>query len=335
MFVAQRETMSGSTPAPNTIKSPPVSSRVRIDKEALKKWAFVAVPALALLELALHAWQTTVGIVPEADWKAAREVVKAKVQPDDLVIFAPTWTDPLGREYFGDEIASLSREAFPDVTRFPRAFEVSIRGKHRAELEGWRETGRESVGKITITTLENPSPIKVIDDLVRHATAAGMSVQRVDGERATQCPFVQAGAQTGALGFGPGVPSERFVCPNGGFVGVSVLQPIDHTARRCFYAPPPGGESVIRLRFANVRFGKALHGHHGIHWHQERGGTPVTLVWKADGKVIGRVVHNDGDAWKGFELDTRELEDKTGELIAEVTSPNAARRQYCFEADTR
>lgn len=306
-----------------------------IDLATAKKWAFALVPAVALLELGMHLWQTTGGVVPEADWKAAREVVKAKVHPDDLVIFAPKWTDPLGREFLKDDVATLEREAFGDVTRFPRALEVSIRGKHRSELEGWREVAREYVGKITVTTFENPSPVKVKDDLLDHANAQGMSVSRVDNNRETECPFQQAGVRTGALGFGMAIPNERFVCPTGGFVGVSVLQPQDHSARRCFYAPPQGGGSVLRVRFANVTFGTALHGHHGIHWHQERGGVPVSLTWKADGKTLGRVVHVDGDGWKGFELDTRELDGKKGELVAEVSAANGNTRMYCFEADTR
>ena len=47
--------------------------------------------------------QTTHDVVPESDWAAARDVVKAELQPDDLVVFAPFWADPLGRRSFGDD----------------------------------------------------------------------------------------------------------------------------------------------------------------------------------------------------------------------------------------
>ncbi len=305
------------------------------DLVAAKKWGFAFVPAVGILELVAHLWQTTAGVVPESDWRAAREVVKAKAKADDLVVFAPKWTDPVGRETFGDEVATLEREAFPDVTRFPRALEVSIRGKHRDELAGWKELARDQVGGVTITTLENPSPAKVIDDLVRHASPQGMTVQRTDGAREVDCAFQTGGGQAGGLGFGMAIPNERFACPGGAFVGVSVLEPIDYSARKCLYAAPIGGGSILRVRFANVAFGKALHGHHGLYSEHERGGASVTLLFKAEDKTLGRVVHNDGDGWKGYELDTRELEGKRGELIAEVTAGNGNRRQYCFEADTR
>ena len=305
------------------------------DLARAKKWAFAVVPAVGVLELVAHLWQTTAGVTPTSDWKAAREVVKAKAKADDLVIFAPSWVDPVGRETFGDEVATLEREAFPDVTRFPRAFEVSIRGKHRGELAGWREVGRDRVGGITITTFENPAPLKIIDDLVLHVSPNGMTAQRADGARETDCAFQNGGGQAAGLGFGMAIPNQRFTCQGGGFVGVSVLEPIDYQARKCIYAAPIGGGSVLRIRFANVAFGKALHGHHGLYSEHERGGSPVALLFKAEDKTVGRVVHNDGDGWKGFELDTSELDGKSGDLVAEVTAPNANHRAYCFEADTR
>lgn len=306
-----------------------------LDLVVAKKWAFALVPAIGLLELAAHAWQTTAAVPSEADWRAAREVVKSKAKPEDLVLFAPRWADANGREAFGDEVATLERVAFPDVTRFPRAFEVSIRGGHRPEVAGWREVAREQAGRVTITTLENPSPVTLKDDLVRHATPSGMTVQRAEGGRDAECGFVQDGGQAAGLGFGMAIPAQRFACPGGGFVGVSVLEPIDYAPHQCLYASPFGGAAVLRVRFANVAFGKVLHGHHGLYSEHERGGAAVNLVWRAEDKVLGRVVHNDGDGWKGFELDTRELEGKRGELVAEVSAANGNRRQYCFEADTR
>jgi hypothetical protein len=53
------------------------------------------------------------------------------------------------------------------------------------------------------------------------------------------------------------------------------------------------------------------------------------------------VVHNDGDGWKPFELDTRDLAEAAkasggkADLVADIESPSGERRMYCFEADTR
>src|SRR5690349_14576181 len=98
-------------------------------------WLLCAVPLVPLADLGPHVSQTTGDVVGEADWRAARDLVKGSLQADDLVVFAPFWTDPLGREAFGD-LATLKREGRSDTQRFNRAFEVSRRGAHLAELGG-------------------------------------------------------------------------------------------------------------------------------------------------------------------------------------------------------
>ena len=102
----------------------------------------------------------------------------------------------------------------------------------------------QKVGAITITTLENPHPVHVLDDLVTHATASRMSVAHVDGGRAQDCVWMHGPVKTGNLGFGPAIPGDRAECAGGGFVGVTVFAVLDYTARRCIYAPPPGGSGV-------------------------------------------------------------------------------------------
>jgi hypothetical protein len=302
---------------------------------ALRRYAFMAIPAIAVLELGAHCVQISRRI-PEEDWRGARDAVKAGALPGDLVVFAPFWVDPLGREHFKDELATVDREARPDDTRFPRAFEVSIRGAHLAELDGWSEESRQRFGAITVTAWKNPSPVKVIDDLVAHATPDRARVTLADGANEAECSWARGNAQSGAIGFGPGMPSEHFVCPRGGFVAVSVLQATDYRPHKCIYVPPVGGGTAIRIRFADVELGHSLHGHHAINWDQARfNSPPVTLTWKLEGKTIGRFVDGDADGWKSFEIDTSDLAGQRGELVAEVTAPTSSHRQYCFEADTR
>jgi hypothetical protein len=303
---------------------------------AWRKWAFAAVPALAILELGMHLSQVS-SVVKDDDWARAKVEVEKRVKPEDLVAFAPRWVDPVGREHFGPELATFGREAYPDVTRFPRAFEVSIRGEHLADLRGWRPVDVQKVGAITITTLENPTPVALKDDLLRHAGKPDMHVSVVDGTGEHECRWARAGSQTGNIGFGPGVPATRYVCGGNEFVGVTVMADLDYRPRHCFYAPPQGGGSVLRIRFDSIAFGKVLHGHHALSVEAERDrkGAPVTISFRSGDKDLGKLVHRDGEGWKGFELDTSELEGKSAELVAEISSSSGDRRQYCFEADTR
>ncbi len=296
----------------------------------------MAVPAVGLIELFLHLWQTTAGVIPPGDWRAAREAVRKQVQPSDLVVFAPSWADPLGREYLGDDLATMEREARPDESRFPRAIEVSIRGKHRAELAHWRAVAKEKVGAVTITTLENPAPVKLLDDLLAHAALRTMTVARVENDREVACSWAHGAAQAGSLGAGPATPADKFTCAGGSVVGISVIFAMDNTPRRCLLATTPGGGSVLRITFTDVLFGRVLHGHQALPQFAERDkkGPPVTILFRTAETSLGNLVHHDGDGWKAFELDTHELEGKRGDLVAEISS-SAAGRQFCFEADTR
>lgn len=303
---------------------------------ALKKWIWLVVPAVAVVELALHFKQVN-SVVSDGDWKAAKAEVEKRAKPEDLVAFAPRWVDPVGREKFGDQIATLEREAYPDVTRFPRAIEVSIRGEHLDDLAGWKEVERTSVGRITITTLANPSPVTLKDDLLRHSGKPDMHVSIVDQTGEHECSYGRFGVQSGNLGFGPAVPSLRYQCGGGAYVGISIMADLDYRARRCFYAPAQGPNATVKLRFDSVAFGRVIHGHHGLYVEAERDqkGAPIAITFHSGDKSIGKLVHRDGEGWKGFELDTSDLDGKTGELVAEITSGSRDRRMYCFEADTR
>jgi hypothetical protein len=291
----------------------------------------MALPVVGLVELVAHAVQTR-SVASDADWDAARTYVAAQAKPDDLVAFAPKWADPIGREHFGPRLATIEREARPDETRFPRALEVSIRGAHLPAFAGWRQAGEQRFGSVAVTTWENPAPAHVIDDLVSLVDPQHLRVYRGDAD----CNFVHGSPQSGNLGYGPAVPGDRFACPGSGFVGVSVVADLDYVPHRCIFAPPPGN-APLHLRFADVRFGHTLHGHHALYVEAERDkkGAPVTISFKTGGSTLGTVVHRDGEGWKPFELDTSALADQKGELDVEITSPGGDRRLYCFEADTR
>lgn len=296
-----------------------------------RKWWFLAVPAVGIVELILQLVQTH-SVVPRKDWEAARAYVAANAKPEDLIAFAPRWADPIGREIFGPGLATLEREARADDTSFPRAFEVSIRGGDLDEFAGWTRAGEASFGRVEVVTLANPSVAHVIDDLVSLAEPGHLQVFR--GSNA--CAFTHASPQSGSIGSGPGIPADRFECPGGGMVASIILSDLSYLPRRCIYAPPPGREP-IRLEFSPVRFGRSLHGHHGLdaQAERERHGAPISLSFRTAQGSIGSVTHSDGDGWKGFEFDTSDLAGQSGRLVVEIGAPNGDQRWYCFQADTR
>jgi hypothetical protein len=309
-------------------------------KTEVLAWALAAVPLVGVVELVLHVKQTTSDVVADEDWLAARDAVKGEAKPEDLVLFAPFWADPLGRRFFGDELAGIKREARPDESRFPRAIEVGIRGAHRLELEGWKKISERSAGKVTVGIYENPTPVRLKTDLTDLVSPDRMAVSRVDGASETPCPFQRSAGQPGGLGVpqGPAVPGDKFVCTGGAYVGLAVLHALDHHPHLCLFATPPtppGGGGVLRLRFSNVSFGATLHGHSGVQWVNER--TPsaerIQVAFSAFDRPLGQNVHRVGAGWTGFEFPTPELAGKTGDLVADVSGNGP--RAYCFEADTR
>lgn len=304
-----------------------------------RRWAFAVVPVAGVLELGLHVSQTH-GAPSDADWERAKLEINLTAKPEDLVVVAPDWVDPLAREKLGEEILTIEREARPDDTRFARALELSMRGKHQPEFSTWKQVATKDVGPFVLTTYENPAPVKVIDDLLGHMASGKMKVYRVSSPDGlgwgTPCARQQLGSESGNIGFGPAIPGDRFVCNGGEYVGITVLADLDYVPHRCFLAPPPGN-AAIRVELSEVHFGKALHGHHAISVHAERDltGAPVNITFRSGPKVIGKFVHRDGDGWKGFEADTTELAGTVGDLAVEISASSNANRQYCFEADTR
>jgi hypothetical protein len=296
-------------------------------------WVIAAIPAIGVAELLAHVRQTH-EVTIDDDWRAARDGVSKTIQPDDLLIFAPKWVEPLGRRWMQSDIATMSRMTFADTSRYKRAVEVSIRGKHREELEGWKSAKTDHYGNIDVTVYENPKASPVVDDPLDVTRMRVSFTQGGSAER--DCPFERTAPQTAGTYYPPGlpIPGERFNCGNA-LVAVGILSALDYSARRCVIASPGQGMR-LRVRFSNVKIGKALHGNHGIYAESERNktGAPVTIDLSIGGKPIGRATHKDGDGWGYFEIPTTDMAGQTADVLAEISS-SGSDRSYCFEVTTR
>lgn len=92
------------------------------------------IAALAVWEIAVL-WRAKAKAPANRDWAAAHDLVAAAHQAGDLIVFAPAWTDPVGRKWLGD-MMTVAEAARMDAVRYPRVWEVSIRGAHSAEATG-------------------------------------------------------------------------------------------------------------------------------------------------------------------------------------------------------
>jgi hypothetical protein len=303
-----------------------------------KRWAFLTLPALGVLELALHLYFA--GRPPSfQDWSALREPVAALRQSGELVVIAPAWAEPLARAALGDELMPMREVARPDVSRYATALEVGIVGQTSPELAGWRETRVQRVGDFVVRSLDNPTPARVVFDFTDHLEPTFADVRGTQPE--VDCPWNPAArVVAGGLGGHPTFAAARFECPGNNVffnVGVTVIADQDFRARRCIWAHPfARGELVVRFR--GVPLGQVIRGHSGMYWiiERERKGAPVTIAVRVDGEEIGSATHFDGEGWAPFLLPLgAHAGAERAEVEFAVTAPNHAHRHFCFEADTR
>lgn len=297
-------------------------------------WPFLAIPLVGVWELGAHLRQTS-NVVTDDEWRSAQASVAKSIKPEDGLIFAPRWLEPQGRRWMGQELATFERMTTPDYTRYARVVEVTVRGAHREELAGWTRGEAQSFGHVEIVTWQNPSPAPVIDDPLA-SLRDRVHVTKLEGGGERDCAFEHAWPQTAGTYYPPGVPTpaDRYNCGNA-MVGVVVLSALDYSGRRCLMAAPSPGMK-LRVRFSGVKFGRVLHGNHGLYAEAERNlaGAPVSIDLRSGEKLIGRASHKDGDGWSYFEFNTQELAGQTGDVTAEISSPGAD-RLYCFEVTTR
>jgi hypothetical protein len=95
--------------------------------------------AAALLVLSIWEIATLLGVhanaPTDADWDRAAAAVRAAFVPGDLIVFAPAWMDPVGRQHLGD-LMTIHDAARMDAARYPRVWEVSARDAHAPDATG-------------------------------------------------------------------------------------------------------------------------------------------------------------------------------------------------------
>lgn len=297
-------------------------------------WLLLAFPLIGVGELQAHLAQRAAA-VNEVDYARARTEV-GSLGPDDAVVFAPRWADPLGRQAFADLYTSdPSRAAPADLARYAHVLEVAIRGSVEPDVAGWPIQWEKNLGKLTLRMRDNQEFRKVVDPLLpRFGTDR---LQLTHGGK--ECPLQKGGAQGGP--WGPATGAVKYACAEGA-VSMVVVPDLGYRLRRCLFTP--ASPTPTRLRFVDVPFGAEIRVAYGLHTDDERNlnGAPVTLrvlvQTDAAGGIsdveLGRIEHHDGDGWQTAAVATPKLLGQTGDLHLEISS-SGAHRPFCFEAYAR
>ena len=299
-------------------------------KLSLAAWVWVLIAGLAVFELVAHPL-IRAATPSDESWEAASAFVRARYQPTDRIVAAPSWADPIVRSHLGD-LLSLRMAAPSHLAGIDRVWELSIRGASTRDEPPALEEDFAGV-RVRMWPVSTDDVLYDFVEDVEHA-----EVELVAGDGSKVCPWVSARPAPGGLGRGPMTPKERFVCDPRRpwlWVGATVMPDLELRPRRCIWQHPAGTEPV-RVTFLDAPLGERLVIRGGIDYNGERRRNhgPVTLrVW-IDDRLAGELVHHDGDGWSGIDIDTSDLALERAEVRFETTAQDPTARLFCWSAST-
>jgi hypothetical protein len=219
-----------------------------------------------------------------------------------------------------------------ELVGIDRVWELSIRGASTRDESPALEEDFDGV-RVRMWPVSTDHVLYDFVENVEHA-----EVEIVAGDRSKACPWLRASPSRAGLGRGPMTPEERFVCDPRRpwlWVGATVMQDLELRPRRCVWQHPAGTEPV-RATFPDALLGERLVIRGGIDYNSERRRAhgPVTLrVW-IDDRLVGELVHHDGDGWSGIDVDTSELGLERATVRFETTAKDPTARLFCWSAST-
>lgn len=286
----------------------------------------IALIALPVAEVALHL-STRAAVASLDDWQRAAARVRKDLRPKDLIVSAPSWTDPTLRLVLGDQVTT-AMEGRSDTAAFERLWSLGIRGARPEEARGLSPELSERFGEVTVERFAL-GPSNVVQDLVDVIERAEVSV----GARA--CPWKRGAApRGGGLGYGVLPPIERFQCDGAGtWLAEVVMEDLDLQPRRCVYHPPGVG-TPVRVVLHDVELSDELVLYGGLYSEHERmrQGPPVLASVSVNGQRLGTLTHRDGEGWKRLTLATSR---GRADVAIEVVTSSRKQRGFCWAASIR
>ncbi|MCG8417280.1 MAG: hypothetical protein MJE77_04965 [Proteobacteria bacterium] len=276
------------------------------DRPGPRQWLACLVPALSLLLAAtweMWAASTAGRDVPGSSaWQRAQAAVRARYQPGDLIVVAPPWLDPVGRQYLGDLIP-IDMAARMDDARYGTVWELAIRGAEAPESRGRRTDFAAEFDGLSVRRLVG-RPAEVVTDFV--------------------AAFV--GAEFGPLAARPSWAVKPAV----------VLEEVGFAPRRCVRVEPRP-DRTVEIIYRGVALGTELVGHVGLAdvFTRRAIRDPGRLDVYIEGEKVASVQFGVDDGWVRFAAHTRPTRRADVVFAATAVGQRARKRLVCFAAEAR
>jgi len=290
------------------------------------------IPLLGLVELGLH--QYFAGRAPDAqDYAAlAPELLKLK-QSGVPVVVAPAWAEPFVRQAAPPAFpgAELTR---PDDSAFASFLEVSLLGASAPELQGFSVQQTQRIGKFQVSLRQNPRPEPLLFDFVSAVDLGAVEIfNDFEGERRACQARQQPRAATGGLHGHVAYPRQRYECPGGRIVAVSLIEDQDYRPHRCVLTQLPDSGSVV-LRFSSVPPSARFVGFAGFSYFLERDveTDEVALGLSEAGQALGEQRAAGARGWSRFEV---KRTGASGGVEVNVRRLARSGGDFCFALEAR
>lgn len=266
----------------------PLSSKAR---DPLRGWRWLEVGLLVLAGLVGLVFQLTVRgrHIPEADYRAAAELIARHAQPGDAVLLYPWWTER-ARLFLpeGVPVVGYLGSDDDDLWEHPRIWLLAAPGLPRSDLDGFLQgfgkgraplplegqAGQKRLGKLSLGLYRNDRARPVLWSAVDHLDQARVYLEHPDGRR-EPCAYDRG----------------TFRCPRRLTVSAGWHE-LFYQPRRCLFLHAPGGKERLVAEFDHVPGGATLRLAAGIVWEHawkhDPSLTPYDVSLRAaGGRVVG------------------------------------------------
>ena len=236
------------------------------------------------------------GTATPAEWESVASTVRKARETTELIVFAPAWVDPVGRQYLGDQM-SIEMAARMDSARYSGIWEVSLGGARAPETRGLASDTSMTAGPLTLRHYPQ-EPATVIYD------------------------FTESWRKAKATGPMQGRPNLS-------------LEEVGFEPHRCIQVVPKPDQTAI-MNFGSVALGTKIVGFVGLAdiFTRRDVRDPGRLSVLVDGKLETSITAGIDDGWQRFEVATSPgLGDVEFRLTA--VGINARDRRICFAAEAR